>query len=556
MSEEIIETPVTPVSPVTPVNPELTKPKDANLRRNSTGRTSTSNSKEKTLPIYLRASTSSCHDLCKYGKEHTFETKGRHPLMKRSAKTPSDVQYPVKTATPPERKNQLVVKPKPSPELKTPTQVHEKPKIIKRETKIPTREVASPSKKIGVTAKLAISVTKVPSPSKKIVVTAKPAISLTKVSSPSKKIVVTAKPAISLTKVSSPSKKLVITAKPAISLKPKPVAMRLSTSPLKSSGGLGSRGNSNIKIVNNTARSRIVEKKPLVKPTASLSRKPSANRVATLNTKNVLKPATPLKDQNKLRKVEPKQPNAEKLREKTLYVIEPNPENKNLAASVNGRLSNQSSEASSSSSSVKKRSSSPSSTQSSQSYREEEEENGYESTISKETGSESTHSKGTGSESTHSKETENGKTSQAKYRRTKARMVQPEEKESARKQNFRRGKVVTLQAENNGARKLRFRQGRVLGDNQNGKGELSKKSFRKRTEVDNENGAKPESEKVVLRHQDMQGKKDEQVLINNVIEATASKLVETRKSKVKALVGAFETVISLHETKPSATSID
>ncbi|PHT28190.1 hypothetical protein CQW23_32212 [Capsicum baccatum] len=49
-----------------------------------------------------------------------------------------------------------------------------------------------------------------------------------------------------------------------------------------------------------------------------------------------------------------------------------------------------------------------------------------------------------------------------------------------------------------------------------------------------------------LRHQDVQEKKDVQGLLNNVIEETASELVETGKSKVKPLVGAFETVISLH----------
>lgn len=69
------------------------------------------------------------------------------------------------------------------------------------------------------------------------------------------------------------------------------------------------------------------------------------------------------------------------------------------------------------------------------------------------------------------------------------------------------------------------------------------------------NDSQPNSEKVVLRHQDVQGKKDSQLLFNNVIEQTASKLVESRKSKVKALVGAFETVISLQETKPSANVV-
>ncbi|KAF7806230.1 putative Calmodulin-binding domain, plant [Senna tora] len=53
------------------------------------------------------------------------------------------------------------------------------------------------------------------------------------------------------------------------------------------------------------------------------------------------------------------------------------------------------------------------------------------------------------------------------------------------------------------------------------------------------------SEKVLLRHQSLESKKVEGRTYNNVIEETASQLAEVRKSKVKALVGAFETVISL-----------
>ncbi|PHT28192.1 hypothetical protein CQW23_32214 [Capsicum baccatum] len=52
----------------------------------------------------------------------------------------------------------------------------------------------------------------------------------------------------------------------------------------------------------------------------------------------------------------------------------------------------------------------------------------------------------------------------------------------------------------------------------------------------------------------MQEKKDVQGLLNNVIEETAGKLVETGNSKVKALVGDFKTVISLHN-KPSAVTV-
>ncbi|KAM3397550.1 suppressor protein SRP40 [Capsicum galapagoense] len=51
------------------------------------------------------------------------------------------------------------------------------------------------------------------------------------------------------------------------------------------------------------------------------------------------------------------------------------------------------------------------------------------------------------------------------------------------------------------------------------------------------------------RHQLAQGKHNESAVSNNVIEETASKLREQRKNKVKALAGAFETVISLQEHK-------
>ncbi|XP_004491874.1 uncharacterized protein [Cicer arietinum] len=65
---------------------------------------------------------------------------------------------------------------------------------------------------------------------------------------------------------------------------------------------------------------------------------------------------------------------------------------------------------------------------------------------------------------------------------------------------------------------------------------------------DDENVAINDHEKVVLRHQDVNGKEDGKECLNDVIEDT-SKLVETQKVNVKALVGAFETLISLHEKK-------
>ena len=141
---------------------------------------------------------------------------------------------------------------------------------------------------------------------------------------------------------------------------------------------------------------------------------------------------------------------------------------------------------------------------------------------------------------------------------------------SPHKMKFRRGKIINLQPESSGPRRLRFRTVRAVSENQS---EVMRRSFRKRRESSSavmdppapeapplvirkrrESGSgaivPPVSEAtptVVLRHQGVQDKRDTQGLFNNVIEETAKQLVEARKSKVKALVGAFETVISLQE---------
>uniref|UniRef100_A0A7N0T8U3 Calmodulin-binding domain-containing protein n=1 Tax=Kalanchoe fedtschenkoi TaxID=63787 RepID=A0A7N0T8U3_KALFE len=119
------------------------------------------------------------------------------------------------------------------------------------------------------------------------------------------------------------------------------------------------------------------------------------------------------------------------------------------------------------------------------------------------------------------------------------------------KLKFRRGRVVHITQENNGPRRLMFRRAKVRKDNA-AENFVPKSSIKKVVEATQDNILDSSSSgKVVLRHQDVQDKRDAQGLFNNVIEETASKLVETRKSKVKALVGAFETVISLQDGKPT-----
>ncbi|KAF2582151.1 hypothetical protein F2Q70_00007199 [Brassica cretica] len=79
----------------------------------------------------------------------------------------------------------------------------------------------------------------------------------------------------------------------------------------------------------------------------------------------------------------------------------------------------------------------------------------------------------------------------------------------------------------------------------------NKKNLKDRGEGDKKmsynNSDEGKQEKVVLRHRKVEEKKKMGTLFNNVIEETVNKLVEERKSRVKALVGAFETVISLQD---------
>ncbi|XP_020225711.1 uncharacterized protein LOC109807578 isoform X2 [Cajanus cajan] len=164
---------------------------------------------------------------------------------------------------------------------------------------------------------------------------------------------------------------------------------------------------------------------------------------------------------------------------------------------------------------------------------------------------------------------------------------------AARKLNFKRGKVIELQPQTNTiARRLKFRPARILGDDMrrdingarkrtimdnkfgggkvNGANTKSEKAVAKLQIVEGSKrrsigrkvggdrskieGSKSGSEKVVLRHQNVEGKKENPRLYNNVIEETASMLAEQRKSKVKALVGAFETVISLDSPREATSA--
>ncbi|KDP31306.1 hypothetical protein JCGZ_11682 [Jatropha curcas] len=126
-------------------------------------------------------------------------------------------------------------------------------------------------------------------------------------------------------------------------------------------------------------------------------------------------------------------------------------------------------------------------------------------------------------------------------------------KEEARKLSFRTVKLLELQPGISSPRRLKFKR-RFHSDSQIDLIETPKRSPKKTVLTDDVEAIveNSEREKVVLKHQDVE-EKTEQSLLNNVIEETATKLAETRKSKVKALVGAFESVISLQDARPTVT---
>ncbi|XP_044468368.1 putative uncharacterized protein ENSP00000383309 [Mangifera indica] len=678
-----------------PVTPEGTQSDGGAARRNA----SSSESGEKVLSRYLRASTGSCHDLCKYGRKHEFEAKARHPMAKRITKPSIDNQIPTASMIFLEKKKTLVARPKSSPTLKSYSS--DTPETIKHE--VPTRSLVgqnllststdshnpvkgevlhgiknisasklrpSPTSKsclsesqkfntqeLSASAKTEASSKPVKSNSKEKIASPKHAFSLKlkslvqkPLSSPDfsgglsggrnsdiktgppkasvKKVI--ASPRLSFTSpraslspkssksrvakkvlaspiVSQPSPRASLSLKPAISrvakkamtsprvsqpsprapLSPKPSISRVAKKVLGSSrvslasprasfsprpvlsrvASLNTRKLKSLKVVSpmknqghtKPSISRVSKKVlgssrfSLASPRASFSPRPALSRVASLNTRKhkSLKVLSPVKNQGQTRtdeskesKIDLKHTNDDLVQEKTLYVIQMETKHRSLESDQNESCVvepalppscslTESLPASSSSSSLP--------TEEQQEISEYTETGTEDAPLSE-------------SDETFSTEEEETMEDEQPGRSRKDGIVYSEEKSSeAIKLHFRRGKVVDVQSDNNSPRRLKFRRGRVLGENPNLKGD--NRRILKKKEIDGVAiDSKSSSQKVVLRHQDVQGKKDSQILFNNVIEQTASKLAETRKSKVKALVGAFETVISLQETKPSANT--
>lgn len=323
-------------------------------------------------------------------------------------------------------------------------------------------------------------------------------------------------------------------------VKLKPVKVKPS-SPSDDSGGMHGKGrtDSNAETGRKSMTAKASAKKVLAPPTATLSPKLSFKKTALINSgkSGNLKLVSPVKDRSRIRRVNSKESNSEKVTEKTLHVVAV--ENRNsVSGSIRGSNAISSPQSPLSADSLSRGKNPPLSSQ-------EDNSDSEESAVVKDKAtSKNSGSFGTGKEAPV-------KESPKKMTIRKNRVAVPEDNKhvSPVKMKFRMGKVMELQTDDNSPRRLRFRRARVLGLEEI-KGDLRRRTSRKAAINTDTASAGNTSQKVVLKHQNVQGKKDAQGLLNNVIEETASKLAESRKSKVKALVGAFETVISLQETKP------
>ncbi|KAK1383563.1 Calmodulin-binding domain [Heracleum sosnowskyi] len=514
------------------LSPEITKLDKTNPRRNSTGIVKRSSTAKSSSQNYLRASTGSCHDFCKYGRQQTFAVQARNPKPKKMTPSPGKKKQTEREV--------VAQKSKPSASKLKPSSVK-----VQSSKQNSGNAVQGESNKISKVKLKPSSVDTAHSPEP-------PEIIKREIILPSKQLDVSPKQNSSETKIKMDKKMKTTPLKYSSGPKSKPLMVKPSPSSTTSVGTNGAKKTSS-KPEKVIGTSKTIVKKLPAAPTASLSPKTSNSRSVNLYARkhSSANLVSPLKDQKRTQKIKSK-PDTEKVQEKTLHAVEADTDDKVIISS---------------SPSLQSPSLSLPDSQFSASYEDVAEDSKYidkdiqqsECTDSEDLEeSEYTESEVDGfisgdDETVNINEVSklNGENNQCVK---VARVIRSGDKDGAMaRSTFRKGRTVDLQIVHNVPRRLKFRRGRILGDNDDK--HAARRSFEKR-ELDNDsNGASPGSEKVVLRHQDMQGKKDAQGLYNNVIEETASKLVESRKSKVKALVGAFETVISLQESKPSIPTV-
>nr|GLL18737.1 serine/arginine repetitive matrix protein 1-like [Ipomoea trifida] len=593
-------------------------------RRYSTGKQNPAHSGQSNLPHYLRASTGSCHDFCKYGRKHSSESKPMLPLSQR-IKRPHHQKLNSAGATVGEGAKATLAKPRPSdhsresrdPEVHFPPP----PEIIKEVVFLEPKEVERSPIKHDSSSDNVMPKTDTKMKNMPVKVKCSPPMQ---------------RPQAKVLKQSSVHKSLEVV---------KPAARRVSD--------IGSRGKSDIlscekngdtKTCRKTVAPKASRQRVVVSLTALPTSKSSVSK--SLNTrKRMDNSSASVKNTNRMEEAETKTEEEEKVSEKTLHVIQMEPKDDLVEPAQDGEIIEDEDDDDdavepaqdgeilaplSPPSSLLPESSSTSNAHDLQIARNprksltkakpvvskldaplpvklkfrrgkvvdiRQENNSprrlsfRKRTLFGKNQDSKTEGKGKLVESMHDgqklsshppsreKGGQNGKevsglaNSKGDDNKPALKGVKSSgrtQNKSSRKDNpivtrldnplpvklkFKRGTVVNPQHESTAPKRLGFVKVRLLRENQGSSRSDVKKNSKKRVES-GENSTSLNPGKVVLRHQDVQqGKKDAQGLFNNVIEETASKLVETKKSKVKALVGAFETVISLQEKKPSAHAV-
>ena len=312
-----------------------------------------------------------------------------------------------------------------------------------------------------------------------------------------------------------------------------------------SAGGSSGQTNREKKVNKETENSKIEKTKILARDRFSLSSMSSAKRFISAQSENVKKmtkvPST-LKNRKQI-KVDGKCPPSKHVIEKTPYVIRPKAGNQAAGLAKRGSFTSLQSSPEKGLSSLKSQTSASSSPEAMQS----------DSTAFDIDNSESEYS-------VSDLEVEDSRIPSFQVRR-----LEDEDWPSSQKLKFRRGKVIDLKLEDF-SQKLRFRRGNVvdvqpedlspsvlkfrhqeaLEENQNSDNEGISLTKISSDEVLYETNA--ETEKVTLKHQDAETKGETWGFIDDAIEETANRLAQSRKSKVKALVGAFEAVLGRQDS--------
>ncbi|XP_051119512.1 uncharacterized protein LOC127243498 [Andrographis paniculata] len=531
----------------------------SSLVRNSTEKSHSTKSQDDVVPHYMRRSAGSCHDLCKYGRNHASEEEAKaraRLLRKRNGRVLPNELIPVQILVADDKKKEKVVNDKPpiqnrrhslplEPSSNTRSNSTKHKKSLEKAEVVTKNTYSADAKKLSLdlqsrdaksfqrAARTSSDVkTSLPrqsatglakhKPMPKKLPSPEPPEIIKSVCFPTEKVEVPGK------KVSSADiKAQKLEKKTAVPAKHHYSSLKVKVKPSLSSEKPDASGKEKRNNISGTGKNLAALKASTKKV---LSPKLSTVKIAPIKLRKDGTPklVSPLKDKNKLPRAKTRASIDGKVSEKTLHVIKTETEN-NIPESIPDDHAISILPSLPTEALVDTNSSSLASN---------EVDVGVIKHINVEAAkfASGSHESPKHVEENHNKTPRKGRVAVSDVRHG-----------SPVKLKFKTGKVVDLKSDNYSPRKLRFRRARVLAT-EDSKGSMGRTLRKGGANDKTGTTASSSSVKVVLKHQDVQDKKDAQCLFNNVIEETASKLVESRKSKVKALVGAFETVISLQES--------